>query len=249
MNFKDNFSKQSDVYLRYRPQYPGALYDYLVSLCAGRELAWDCGTGNGQAAVDLAAFFDRVIATDPSEQQINNAMVHDKVSYAVAKAEEAPLNDNSVDLLTVATALHWFDFDRFYPEAKRVMKPDAVIAAWAYGNPAGEPEINALIDQLHDNILGDYWLVENRLSENNYQNVPFPFEEIKGPEFKIEKLLNFEELTGLFNTWSAVQRYKDKNGSNPVQLIENELLLIWGDKEEPKLFTWQLALRVGRNKK
>src|ERR1051325_10295174 len=119
--FKDNFSKQSDIYAIYRPHYPTGLYSYLASLTKSHKLAWDCGTGNGQAAIGLTDFYDRIIATDASEQQIKNAVVHQKISYHVSTAENNVIETNSIDLLTVANALHWFDFDVFYREVKRVL--------------------------------------------------------------------------------------------------------------------------------
>ena len=245
--FKDHFSKQAELYLKYRPHYPDALYDCLAQQCTNHELALDCGTGNGQAALGLAPLFAQVIATDPSEQQLNLAIPHDKIKYLAATAEALPLPNNSVDLLTVANALHWFNLDLFYAEAHRVLKPGAVIAAWCYGTPLHGSAIDEVVAYLHNTILDDYWLAENRLVERQYRTLPFPFKELDTPHFKIEKPLDFNDLVGLLNTWSAVQRYKDRHGTNPVSQIEDQLLSLWGDKDEPKLFTWELSLRLGRN--
>lgn len=84
--FTDLFSQQSDIYAQYRPHYPQQLFDYLASLTSGHELAWDCGTGNGQAAVCLAALYNQVLATDPSEQQLKHATQHPKVLYKIQKS-------------------------------------------------------------------------------------------------------------------------------------------------------------------
>jgi len=244
--FKDNFSKQATLYARYRPQYPEALYTYLRSLCPGSERAWDCGTGNGQAAMGLVGYFHEVIATDPSPQQIENAFPHARIHYRVAKAEDTFLETQSIDLITVANALHWFERDRFYAEAGRVLKPGGILTAWAYGNPLCDAAIDAVTGHLHDDILGNYWLAENRLVEQKYAGLHFPFQQIEAPEFKMEKQLSFEDLLGLYNTWSATQRYKEQQGTNPVDAIEDKLRTAWGNVEETKLFRWELVLKVGR---
>src|SRR6266498_1141048 len=92
MTFKDHFSKQAADYANFRPRYPRELFEYLGSVAPSRALAWDCATGNGQAAVELAEVFDRVIATDASEKQIANAEPHDRVEYRIASAKKAASN-------------------------------------------------------------------------------------------------------------------------------------------------------------
>jgi SAM-dependent methyltransferase len=244
--FKDNFSKQSDIYVKYRPLYPLELYAYLSSLTPEHKVAWDCGTGNGQAAIGLAEFFDQIIATDPSEQQIGNSLKNQRIKYCVEKAENSSVETNSIDLLTVANALHWFDFNTFYTEAKRVLKTNGIIAAWAYGNPEISSEIDPIINHFHDFILKDYWLAENRLVENEYKTIPFPFEEIDSPSFYYKKPMALNGLIGLLNTWSATQRFIDKNGFSPTEQLNHELLKIWNDGSE-KIFTWKLILKVGKH--
>ena len=113
MTFKDHFSKQAADYARFRPRYPHEMFEYLGSLAPSRKLAWDCGTGNGQAAVGLATVFDRVIAIDASEKQIASAELHERVDYRVAPAEDSNIDFGTVDLTMVAQALHWFDLTAF----------------------------------------------------------------------------------------------------------------------------------------
>src|SRR5689334_6356363 len=100
--FKDNFSAQSATYAKFRPRYPDELFEFVTGLCSQRQLAWDCGTGNGQCAVSLAKFFDSVVATDASEKQLSNAERHPRVEYRRATAERSGLTGQSVDLVTVA---------------------------------------------------------------------------------------------------------------------------------------------------
>jgi ubiquinone/menaquinone biosynthesis C-methylase UbiE len=145
MTFKDHFSKQAVGYAKFRPRYPKVLFSYLRRIAPSRELAWDCGTGNGQAAVGLASVFDRVIATDASEKQISNAQPDERVEYRVAPAENSGIKSETLDLIMIAQALHWFDLDRFYAEARRVLKPNGVLAASAYKFFRITPEIDQLV--------------------------------------------------------------------------------------------------------
>src|SRR5512145_799814 len=148
-NFEDHFSEHSKQYAQYRPRYPNEIYAYLASLTPGHSLAWDCGTGNGQAAVGLADYFDKVHATDASAEQIALAYPHANVEYHVEPAEHVSLRDASADLVTVAVAIHWFNFDEFYREVRRVLKPDGVLAAWTYSLTEISPQIDQLVNRYY----------------------------------------------------------------------------------------------------
>lgn len=246
MNFKDNFSKQADIYRQYRPSYPEELFSYLQSLTPAHNLAWDCGTGNGQSAIALTRYFKQVYASDPSENQIKNAILHDRVTYKVERAEHNELNDHSVDLITVAQAIHWFDFDKFYSEVKRVLKPNGIIAVWTYGLTFITDEINAITKNFHDHVVGDFWLPENRLIEQEYKTIPFPFNQITPPSFTIESTLNLNDLLGYFRSWSATQKFMDKYHKNPLEQLKKDLLPYWGEENTIRRTTRKLILKVGQ---
>lgn len=246
--FKDHFSKQSGLYARYRPGYPRELFVFLAGLTAEHGLVWDCGTGNGQAAIALTEFYDRVIATDPSAEQVSNSSPHPKVEYRVEKAEANSIETNSVDLLTIATALHWLDHDLFYPEVNRVLKQDGIIAAWAANTPTVSPEVDTVLNYLHEDILGDYWLAENRMVDSEYATMPFPFQLIDCPRFTSQKPMNLADMNGYLNTWSATQRYITTNGHNPVDMVMDRLAEVWGNADDEKTATWKLTMKVGRKR-
>ena len=166
MTFKDHFSKLAADYAKFRPRYPRELFEYLGNVAPSRALAWDCGTGNGQAAVGLASVFDRVIATDASETQITNAQPHERVEYRTAPAESSGIASETVDLIMVAQALHWFDLDRFYDEVRRVLKKNSVLAASAYNLLHVEPAIDEVINRYYYEVVGSFWLPERKLVEN-----------------------------------------------------------------------------------
>jgi SAM-dependent methyltransferase len=245
MGFKDHFSKQAADYAKFRPRYPHKMFEYLGSLVPRRQLAWDCGTGNGQAAAGLASVFDRVIATDASEKQISNAQPHERVEYRVARAEESALESASIDLIMVAQALHWFDLDRFYAEARRVLKPCGVFAASAYRFFHITSEIDQLVNhRYHDKIVGPFWPQERELVEK-FEELPFPFAEIQTPSFEMIAQWNLEHLVGYLRSWSATQRFIAANERDPLEEIAVELRVAWGDTNQTRRVIWPLTLRVG----
>ncbi len=245
---KDHFSGHADRYEAFRPNYPDALFSYLAELCSSHELAWDCATGNGQAAVPLARHFKTVIATDASQKQIDQARQADHVDYRVAPADAAPLADRSADLVTVAQALHWFDLPRFYAEVRRVAKPDnGIIAVWCYELHTITPEVDAVILHYYSEIVGNDWPPERRFVENGYKTLAFPFVELATPRFAMVHHWDLERVRGYLGSWSATQRYQKRTGRNPLFAIENELADAWGgDPDETKVVTWPLHLRAGR---
>ena len=245
--FHDHFSKVAKRYADFRPHYPAALFDYLATLVQRSSLVWDCACGNGQATLDLATRFDRVVATDASQEQIASATPHPNVEYRLAPAEQSGLPDASVALITAAQALHWFDLERFYAEAKRVLSPAGVLAVWAYGVDEVEGDaVNQLVQEYYSNTVGPYWPPERKLVEEGYRTIQFPFAEITAPTFRMETRWTLDQLLGYFSTWSATNRYIKANGRNPLGPLSAELSRVWGDANSPRFVVWPLSLRAGR---
>lgn len=246
MTFKDHFSKQAVDYAKYRPRYPAELFEYLAQVAPGRERAWDCATGNGQAALSLARFFKQVIATDASRSQLESASAHENVEYRIAKAEETDIESRSVDLVTVAQALHWFNLEEFYAEAKRVMKEGGVIAVWSYNLLNMSPEIDAVLGVFYGETVGPYWPPERHLVEEGYHSIPFPFEDLNPPDFHMGADWTLPDLLGYLRTWSATQRFIKEKGVDPVEDLTAQLAALWGEPEKALEVRWPLSLRVGR---
>lgn len=245
--FHDHFSGFASRYADFRPHYPAALFDYLTTLVPRNSLVWDCACGNGQATLDLAERFARVIATDASREQIASAKAHAKAEFRVVPAERSGLPDESVGLVTVAQALHWFDLDRFYAEARRVLKPGGVLAVWAYGILEAEGEqVHQLCHEFYADTVGPYWPPERTLVEAGYRTLPFPFAEETPPALRMEARWTLEQLLGYFSTWSATNRLIKATGHNPLEPLSRALSSVWGDANRPRLIAWPLALRVGR---
>jgi len=248
--FKDHFSGHAADYRTSRPLYPGALYAWLAHQAPARALAWDAGCGNGQASVALAAHFAQVVGTDASAAQIANAEARENVRYRVEPAETTAFADASVDLITVAQALHWFDLPRFGAEALRVAKPGAVLAAWTYALCAITPAVDAVVMQLYQDVVGPYWPPERRHTENGYAELALPFVPLPAPAFAMTATWTLPQFLAYLQTWSATQRYRAAEGRDPITVIEPALTRAWQapdqPPEQPRLIRWPLTLRAGR---
>ena len=243
---KDLFSQQAAIYARYRPVYPHALYDHLAALTTQHAAAWDCATGNGQAAIELTRYFDKVFATDISEKQLQQSIPHEKITYFVAPAHASGLPDGSIDLITVAQAYHWFDFEAFHREVIRVAKPGAVIAVWGYSLiQSADTPLNTLIHDFYRQKTGPYWDAERKHVDEHYTTVPFPYKELPTPAFRIEVQWTKEDLTGYLNTWSSIQHFIKANGYNPVDTFAATVKTVWPE-EAARPFYFPLFVRAGK---
>lgn len=243
MQFKDHFSAHSDQYHRFRPGYPNELFQWLATITSSHIKAWDCATGNGQAAKQLATYYDHVLATDASEQQIRQASASPNIHYSVAQETNARIADHSIDLVTVAQAIHWFDTDVFFTEVRRVIKPGGVLAVWGYNLLRIEPVIDNLIDQLYWTTLHNYWPDERKLLEQEYASIHFPFSKIQTPGFEMSQLWTKEQLLGYLDTWSAVRGYISDKGENPLADFALSLSRHWKGNDVKKIM-WPLTLVV-----
>jgi SAM-dependent methyltransferase len=245
-DFRDHFSAHAADYRAFRPTYPPELFAYLAAVVTSRELVWDCATGNGQAAVPLAAHFARVVATDASAEQLRNAEPHPLVEYVVAPAETCPLPDVSTDLVTVAQALHWLDLDRFYTEARRVSKPGGIVAVWSYNFHAVTADVDAVLARLQSEFIGPYWPPGREHVDAGYRTLPFPFAELDVPALAMTANWSFDALLGYINTWSAVKRFEQANHFNPLERLAAEFAAAWGNPATVQTVRWALAIRAGR---
>ena len=247
MAFKDHFSGHASAYAAHRPSgYPAALLDFLAGVAPGRDLAWDCATGSGQAAVLLAERFARVIATDASAAQVAHAEPHARVEYRTSPAEASGLEAGSVDLVTVAQAYHWFDFDRFAEEVRRVVRPGGVVAVWCYNLLRTEPPIDRVIDVFAEETVGAFWPPERRWVSEEYRTIPFPFPEIEAPPFLFTAAWDLPRLLAYVGTWSAIVRCRAATGRDPIAEVLPELTAAWGDPNREREIRWPLYVRIGR---
>lgn len=245
---RDYFARQAAHYSSHRPLYPPELFIHLAGLCQNHELAWDAGTGSGQAAVGVAHHFERVLATDASGEQIAHAHAHPGVTYRQAPAHASGLKDGSTDLVTVATAVHWFDLDTFHAEVRRVLRPAGVIAVWGYQDTRTDPAVNMVLLRYRREIVGDDWAFQVSLLTERYRTLPFPFEEIAAPEhFTARAEMALDDIVGYLESWSATQRHRERTGRDPIAAILPELAEAWGDPHAVRVVEWPLFMRIGMN--
>lgn len=240
------FSTEAAEYAHLRPTYPDELFAFLATVAPSREVAWDCATGNGQAATHLAGYFERVIATDESGEMIAQAPRDTRIVYRVAEAEDSGLEGSSVDLVTVAAAIHWFDLERFYAEVRRVAKQGAAVAAWTYYTPVFGDAIDSIVRRLAHDVLRDYWDERVHYVVDEFHDLPFPFEPIVAPPFQTDMRWDMGDLLGYFGTWSASLKYLEANGRPPTDVIEDDLRQAWGDPDRKRDLHFPLYMRIGR---
>ncbi len=244
--FAGAFSDVAERYAAQRPRYPARLFQILGGLAPATHTAWDCGTGNGQAAIGLSAHFEKVYATDISGEQIAQAIPHAHIDYRVAPAENSGLVDNSVDLISIAQALHWFDLPCFYKEVRRVLRRGGLIAAYGYSWFYLSVELDELTNQWLLKPVESYWSPNNRLLWDGYLTIPFPFEPVAAPPLALHLAWNLDELFSYYLTWSSARRKQAKEGDNFIVAARRAFAVAWGDPQHRRHVVMPLAVRLGR---
>lgn len=243
--FADYFSSVANSYRRYRPSYPPALFTFLAEQAPQRKVALDIGAGNGQAAAGLAHFFEQVVAIDPSEEQIANALPTAGVQFHVARAENTGCRDACADVITVGQALHWFDQEAFFAEADRLLVPGGLLAIFTYGGLHINEPIDALIETFYKDVVGAYWPDERAQVEAKYSEAALPFEPVDTPPFRMRTKWTLDELLGYLETWSSSRRFREAQGHFATDAIREELTALWGD-EVRRVVHWELTVFVRR---
>ncbi len=244
----DHFSSTSKEYSFSRPTYPDILYKFLSDVTPNKDIAWDCATGNGQAAIGICKYFKNVIASDASKGQLKYQFNRNNIRYEMFPAENPNIPDNSIDLTIVAQAAHWFDLDKFYKEVIRISKSNSVLAIWSYGMHKIDNNIDKISEKLNvgGDILGRYWPGETNYVKEDYKTILFPFQEIPSPKFEMTVNWNLNDLVNYMQTWSAVKRFSIENKYNPLDLVMDDLERSWGEHDKRKVVKWDISMRVGK---
>lgn len=246
MTFKDYFSKQSKTYAKYRPHYPDELFEFLAKISPSRNSALDIATGTGQAAFGLISLFNRVYASDASMSQLLNVPEKKKIYFFSSTAEKMPIIENTIDLIICAQAIHWFNWEQFYNECKRILKKNGIIAIIGYGLPIINEQVDEIINDYYTNIVGQFWPKERVHIENEYSEIPFPFECVDSPDYKFDLNWKLKNVIGFLNSWSATQNFINKYKKNPVDEIRELLYDAWMKGKSEKNIIWPLFLKIGK---
>lgn len=241
------FNQQARLYAKFRPDYPPELFEFIALISPHHNLAWDCATGSGQAAIGLAKHFKHVVAIDTSPEQIAHARQHDRVEYRVATAEASGLENHSADVVMIAQALHWLDHGRFYAEVRRVVVPGGTIVATVYCDPTvNDPELDGILQNYNKGVVGPYWPPERKFVDEHYQSIPFPFEKITPPKIELKRDWNLHELAGYLRSWSATVRYQKANNVDPVLDFEEKMRSRWAEPGQRRVVRWPFTIFAGR---
>jgi ubiquinone/menaquinone biosynthesis C-methylase UbiE len=247
----DHFKNVAHCYAQFRPRYPQCLFEILAREAPGLRQAWDCATGSGQAATALARIFEAVTATDASAAQLEQRETCERVTYRVAPAEASGLEPESVDLITVAQALHWFPLEAFFQECQRVLRPGGILAVWTYGLfSTNDQRINQIIQGYCD-AVAPYWPPQRALVDDGYRGIQLPFVELDPAELgsiplTIQEAWNLEQLKGYLRSWSASGYYVAAQARDPLDPLKADLDQAWGHAGEVKIISWPLTVRVAR---
>ena len=246
-SFTDHFGRQAGDYVRYRPRYPPALFAHLAALPAQRRRAWDCACGSGQATVPLAAHFESVLGTDASAGQLAQAPRVPNIEWRRAPAEASGLAAASVDLVTVAQALHWLPIAAFHAEVARVLVQGGVFAVVSYGKLLVDaPAVDELVQHYYANTVGPYWPPERRHLEDAYRELPFPYPVLTAPALEMAVEWTATELLGYLRSWSATAAFIAARAYDPVNALAPVLARVWPAATATLRVRWPLRVTAGR---
>ena len=238
--------KSDDAYARYRPDYPDTLVGFLAEAAPDTRLALDVGCGSGQFTRQLGNYFDAVVGSDPSTEQIAHADPHPRVRYELGRAERLYAKDGSTSLITAAQAAHWFDLTSFYLEVRRVAAPGAVIALISYGVAQLDSDLAARFQSFYSDEIGPYWPPERSLVDTGYAGIDFPFSELPTPDLRIVREWSADAFLGYVSTWSAVRRAREAGRNGMLASFSRDLLGLWGDPATVRMIVWPINMRLGK---
>ncbi|KAL6850366.1 hypothetical protein ACP4OV_020993 [Aristida adscensionis] len=258
------FLKQAKQYAATRPAYPPELFDFIASKTPRRDLAWDVGTGSGQAAASLAKLYKQVVGTDTSAQQLSYAprlpnvrYVHTPPDLPLAALHATVAPPASADLVAVAQAFHWLDLPAFYAQARAVLRPrHGVLAAWCYTEPQVQGAAGAAVDAAFWRLYRasqPHWAPNRRMVDDEYRGVDFPFDPVDGEagtgplEFATERRMDLADYLAYITSWSAYQTAKEKGVELLDEATVQEFAAAWGgDGSEVKTVRYPIFLRIGK---
>ena len=225
------------AYAKFRPVYPRAVAEIITTYMkskggSGFQFAVDVACGSGQSTFLLCEYFQKVVGLDVSEAQIAQAKLKcadiapkPTASFEVGDAHNLQFEPSSVDLLSCATAWHWLDAEKFYVDAKRVLKPRGCLVVYAYDcfHIKDNERIKNAFDAFWDEIIRSDCLGKQAMHVmNKYEAVKLPFSQTQRIEFVLPQNATIKQLLGFFSSVSQYRCYCEKYPENDLlQKIQN----------------------------
>lgn len=201
-NATARFSDRVDDYVRYRPDYPAALLEWLQRE-QGVDADWwvaDVGAGTG---ISSKMFLDagyRVTAVEPNapmrtaaERWLRGYTTFDAID---GRADATGLADASVDLVTVAQAFHWFDEEATRHEFARILRPGGLAAIWWNSRRLAGTRFLEGYEALLQTYGTDYTSVAERYADDAHMRAWFGAGFRGSASFEHSQRLDFEALRG-----------------------------------------------------
>ncbi|KAK1422025.1 hypothetical protein QVD17_24866 [Tagetes erecta] len=261
LRMAEGFVKQAKQYSEARPRYPPEMFDFIASKTPCHDVAWDVGTGNGQAATSLVSIYKSVVATDTSKKQLEFAPKLSNIRYectspnmSMSELEEKIGPESSVDLVTVAQALQWFDLDTFYNQVKWILKkPSGVIAVWCYTLPNIDDEVDLVLQKSYMESKSYLVGLAREMIEDKFANIKFPFDPVAGCdhtgpfEFQTKKLMTLDELFTFIRSASPYQTAREQGVELLNDGVIEEFKRAWKeDANCQKNVVFPVYLRIGK---
>ncbi|ORZ24766.1 S-adenosyl-L-methionine-dependent methyltransferase [Lobosporangium transversale] len=258
----------SALYQSFRPGYNAnffkMVYDYHSRNHGQFDVAVDVGTGTGQVASVLAEKFKQAYGVDASETMLASAVQKPNLTYYANKGEDLKdISSGSVDVLTIAEAIHWLDRPKFFSEVKRVLKPHGTFVALGYGFPVFEkyPRASQLIFELGNepDKLGPIWELGRLIADNLYKCIEVPLDDVErhyfpnnkdGYPLLMSEQVSMEHFRNYLKTWSGYKTFSERHPERPDIVDETieAILKEEGLKNEDVVdVTWPTVLILARN--
>ncbi|CAF1147888.1 unnamed protein product [Rotaria sordida] len=231
-------SDHTTKYKAFRRHYPRELYTKILEFYFNTTnlnlddsdkkipCALDVGCGSGQATVDLSHYCHRVIGIDGSENQLKNAPLKENIEYQCQIAENLTfLPSNSIDLVTVAIALHWFDIQTFFEQVDHILKPNGgVLSIWCHETSLDNLKADEILKNLSIYDLRSCWNDKTQIVIENYESIidKFPYQQTKIKHLiEHEEEMSIDQFVNMIETWSLCQTYCKRYGEEKLkQLLE-----------------------------
>ncbi|KAI8741946.1 methyltransferase [Biomphalaria glabrata] len=219
----------AQVYAAYRPKYPLAVFDAIMTYhdevtTNGRSMALDVCCGPGQSTLPLVPLFEKVVGVDISQDLLDHMPkdIPNLTTYMCAAEDLSMIESQSVDLVTTGASLHWLNTDKFFKEAKRVLKPGGTFAAYMFQmEDLCDEEANKAYEEFYA-TMKDYLTSKLVIIANKYETIDFPFHCIKRLDIQVKMEMTIDQFKGYMASCHFWPPYSQ---ANPTTTILDDFMI------------------------